>query len=464
MTDYSGKRITVMGLGRFGGGIGVTRWLVAQGADVLVTDQEPADELADSVAKIQDLISSGSVTLRLGEHNVSDFTTCDLVVANAAVLQPWDNRFLRAAEAASIPITTEIVLMLENLPAHLRARTVAVTGSAGKSTTVSMIHHALDTVGQAHGRRAFLGGNIGGSLLGRAGEIGERDWLVLELSSAQVYWIHRVLGKSGGAWPPRIGVVMNIAQNHTDWHGSFEHYGASKRALIEALEPDGVALLGESVWDWKDRTRARAVRIEQERFELPLAVPGAHNRVNAAAALAAVRALAPELDAGEVRHAIAAFSGLTHRLQLVIETKLPEREGEPVKFYNDSKSTTPESALKAIEAVADAPGCSRSRIHLIAGGYDKGSDLTPIAQAAQELAGIYTIGATGPKIAAAAGGEEGHAYECETLAAAFDRALGRMRPGDVLLLSPGCASWGVYKNFEERGEEFMDLVRKAVGT
>lgn len=463
MTDFSGKRITVMGLGRFGGGIGVTRWLVAQGADVLVTDQEPANELADSVAKIQDLIDTGAVTLRLGEHNVSDFTTCDLVVANAAVLQPWDNRFLRAAAAAGIPITTEIVLMLASLPAHVRARTVAVTGSAGKSTTVSMIRHALDSVGAPLGRRVFLGGNIGGSLLGRGEEIGERDWLVLELSSAQVYWIKQALGESGGAWPPRVGVVTNIAQNHTDWHGTFEHYRASKRALIEALEPDGVAVLGESVWDWKEHSRARSVRIEQQRFELPLAVPGAHNRVNASAALAAIHALAPELDTGAVSRAIAAFPGLTHRLQLVIESKLPAHDGEPVKFYNDSKSTTPESALKAIEAVADVPGCSRSRIHLIAGGYDKGSDLTPIAQAAQTLAGVYTIGNTGPKIAAAAGGESGGAYECETLAVAFDRAFGRMRPGDVLLLSPGCASWGVYKNFEERGEEFMSLVRKAVG-
>src|ERR1051325_5516425 len=98
--DVSGKRVTVMGLGRFGGGLGVGRWLVSLGCDVLVTDLEPAEKLAKSVAALRDLVDAGSVTLRLGEHNVSDFTTCDLVVANPAVPKPWENRFLRAAKAA----------------------------------------------------------------------------------------------------------------------------------------------------------------------------------------------------------------------------------------------------------------------------------------------------------------------------------------------------------------------------
>ncbi|MCC6971827.1 MAG: hypothetical protein IT434_16565, partial [Phycisphaerales bacterium] len=118
--DLSAKRVTVMGLGRFGGGIGVTRYLVSRGADVLVTDLETPEKLAESVAKIADLVAGGRVTLRLGEHNVSDFTTCDLVVANPAVPKPWDNRFLRAAQAAGIPITTEIRLSIDTLPSAAR--------------------------------------------------------------------------------------------------------------------------------------------------------------------------------------------------------------------------------------------------------------------------------------------------------------------------------------------------------
>src|SRR5262252_3109260 len=104
--ELSGRRVTVMGLGRFGGGLGVARWLAGQGAEVLVTDLDPAEKLATSVEQLRDLVDGGSVRLRLGGHNVSDFTTCDLVVANPAVARPWENRFLRAAEAASIPITT----------------------------------------------------------------------------------------------------------------------------------------------------------------------------------------------------------------------------------------------------------------------------------------------------------------------------------------------------------------------
>lgn len=465
MTDYSSKRITVMGLGRFGGGIGVTRFLASQGADVLVTDLDPEAELADSVAKIQDLIDAGTVALRLGGHNVADFTTCDLVVANAAVPKPWDNRFIRAAEAAGIPITTEITLMLERVPSHVRARTIAITGSVGKSTTTAMIHHALSAAAANRNERVLLGGNIGGSLLEQAAEVDDRTWLILELSSAQLYWIDRVLGDK---WNPHVALVTNIAENHTDWHGSFDHYSASKQNLLKHLTERDHAILGETVWAWRGLTKAAAQRIDPAAFTRPLKLPGDHNRVNAAAAFAAILAAAPEIDRGIIEKAIADFPGLAHRLQLVAETPLPAHRGAggpPARFYNDSKSTTPDSALKAIEAVASAPGSSRRVIHLIAGGHDKGSDLTPIARAARELAGLYTIGVTGPKIAEAAMSQPGArdtVFHCETLDKAVARAITRMKPGDALLFSPGCASWDQYTNFEERGEEFIALVREVM--
>src|SRR5436190_4214762 len=156
--DFTGRRVTVMGLGRFGGGSGVARWLASQGADVLVTDLQSAEKLAEPIAEIQDLVDQGSVTLRLGEHNVSDFTTPDLVIANPAVPKPWENRFIRSAIAAGVPVTTEIRLLTERIN---RLKTIGITGSAGKSTTSAMIHHILVKAGV----RAHLGGNIGGSLL-----------------------------------------------------------------------------------------------------------------------------------------------------------------------------------------------------------------------------------------------------------------------------------------------------------
>ncbi|MGB1126494.1 MAG: UDP-N-acetylmuramoyl-L-alanine--D-glutamate ligase, partial [Phycisphaeraceae bacterium] len=137
--EFADKQVTVMGLGRFGGGIGVTRFLVDRGADVLVTDKDDAEKLSKSVEQIQDLIDAGRVTLRLGEHNVSDFTTCDFVVVNPAV--PPGNRFVRAAEAAGIEVTTEMRLLVQRLPNRLR--TIGVTGSAGKSTVTAMIGHVL---------------------------------------------------------------------------------------------------------------------------------------------------------------------------------------------------------------------------------------------------------------------------------------------------------------------------------
>jgi UDP-N-acetylmuramoylalanine--D-glutamate ligase len=455
--ELSGKRVTVMGLGRFGGGVGVTRWLCDQGADVLVTDMDPAEKLKESLDAIRGLIDTGRVTLRLGEHNVSDFTTCDLVVANVAVPKPWDNRFLRAAAAASIPVTTEIALFMERLPGWARERTVGITGSVGKSTTTAMVHHALGAAAAARGRgeRVLLGGNIGVSLLSELGSIDERTWLVLELSSAMLYWIERVLGRTS-PWSPRVAVVTNIAANHIDWHGEFGHYADSKKLLIRHQRRGDSAVLGPGVWEWKKQTPAESTMIDASLFGRAMKLPGEHNRENAAAALLACRAAMPDVASKVFESAIAEFGGLAHRLQLVAEVKLSA--GEPIRFYNDSKSTTPESCLKAIEALESMPGFSAARLHLIAGGYDKGADLTPIAKASSRLGGMYTIGKTGPDLAAAAA-DGGNALECGKLERAFEAALQRMKPGDALLLSPGCASWDQFTNFEQRGELFVRLVQ-----
>lgn len=453
--DLSGKRVTVMGLGRFGGGVGVTRWLVEQGCEVLVTDLDPEEKLADSLAAIGPLVDRGRVTLRLGGHNVADFTTCDLVIANVAVPKPWENRFLRAAEAAGIPITTEISLFLRAISGESRERTIAITGSAGKSTTTAMIHHAMERVSAPRGERVLIGGNIGISLLDQAAAIDARTWLVLELSSAMLYWIEREMGGSNGVgWSPRVAVVTNISANHLDWHGDMEHYARSKQSLIRSQRVGDVAVLGESVWSWRELTRATCVRIDRSSVPGPLSTPGLHNLDNAAAALAACRAAAPDVPTEEILSFLRGFSGLKHRLQRV------ESAGEKraLRFYNDSKSTTPESTLMAVAALAETPGIGAQRIHLIAGGYDKGADLTPIARAAGGLAGLYTIGKTGPGLAAAAGER---AEECGTLKDATARALSRMRPGDVLLMSPGCASWDQYVNYEQRGEEFIRLVQES---
>ncbi len=183
--SFQGKRITVMGLGSFGGGAAVTRWLCDQGASVLLTDLAVAQTLQESLESIADLLSSGRVELALGEHQERHFAGVDLVVANPAVPKPWANRFLAAASAAGVPVTTEIRLTVERLPD--RGRVIGITGSAGKSTTSAMIAHALRTL--LGDEQVHFGGNIGGSLLCELSSMRPGHRTVLELSSAMLLWL-----------------------------------------------------------------------------------------------------------------------------------------------------------------------------------------------------------------------------------------------------------------------------------
>jgi UDP-N-acetylmuramoylalanine--D-glutamate ligase len=431
MTTFAGKRVTVMGLGRFGGGLGVTRWLAAHGATVLVTDLEPESELQSSVAALDDLVTEGRVRLCLGQHREGDFTSCDLLVANPAVPHPWANPYLQAARGAGVEVTTEIGLLIERLSD--RRRVIGVTGSAGKSTTAAMIAHALTAAGQP----VHLGGNIGGSLLESVASITPDNWVVLELSSAMLHWVED--------WSPGVAVVTNISPNHLDWHGSFEHYQQSKRRLLTSQREGDIAILGPSLDDLTTAPGVHRVIVPASDGVRDLAIPGSHNALNAGLACATISSLELEGSAAGYQDATRSFPGLPHRLCL-----LGEREG--VRYYDDSKSTTPEATLLALRSF-DELG-ELSRVHLIAGGHDKGSDLTPIAAQAPYLAGLYCIGATGPGLVRSAGER---AFDCHTLDRAACEIGERARRGDIVLLSPGCASWDQFTNFEQRGRAFASL-------
>ena len=450
----NGTRVTVMGLGRFGGGLGVTRWLVGQGAQVLLTDRADATALAAPLDALRSEVDAGRVRLRLGEHREGDFIDTDLVIANPAVPAPWDDPLLMAARHAGTPVTTEIRLAIDRLD---RDRTVGITGSAGKSSTSSMIARALS----GHGAGSRLGGNIGGSLLGTDPVPGQ--WTVLELSSAMLWWLGPGASLAGlEPWSPRVAVLTNLAPNHVDWHGSERHYMASKGAIRSAQRPGDafVSLFGHEQpaaaeaaaraagaawWDAPLPDTAEALESLLERMDVPGA-PGEHQRRNARlavlAAEAAIRSAGDRPDRAALEDAVRGFEALPHRLQFV-------GTHAGMRCYNDSKSTTPEATLLAVGAFPDP-----ARIHLIAGGYDKKVDLSAVRDLAPRLAGLYAIGATEDQLAPAP-----PAVRCRTLDAAVRAAADRARPGDVLLLSPACASFGQFTNYEHRGNAFTALVR-----
>ncbi len=440
--SLANRRVIVMGLGRFGGGVGVTRWLAGQGARVLVTDQAPESELADSVRQLDGL----PLRWRLGGHDPADLDACDLLVVSPAV-DKVRSEFFQAARERDIPWTSEMNLFLERCPARL----VGITGTAGKSTTTAMTGLVLQSEAAGsglRGRRVFVGGNIGRSLLDDLNAMRPEDVAVLELSSFQLEDAAEVRRS------PSIALLTNLRENHLDRHGTMDAYADAKLNIVRFQSRTDVVLVHERETDLRRRVDAVRPRSTVRAFgdEATLAtlagvlrVPGRHNRDNAAGALA----IAAELGVGreEALEALRGFTGLPHRLEFVAE-----RDG--VRFYNDSKSTTPESARIALEAF-DQP------VVVLLGGYDKHVSFERLGSvvAARARAAVC-YGAVREQIAASVRGANRSAtVECvDDLPGAVAAARRLARSGDVVLLSPACASYDQFRNYEQRGDVFRSLV------
>ena len=311
------------------------------------------------------------------------------------------------------------------------------------------------------GRAAQLAGNIGGSILSSPRLPGE--WTVLELSSAMLWWLTDGAAWAGlEPWAARVAALTNLAPNHVDWHGSFEHYVMSKSGIRRgqragdafvslfteeqpAAAADVARATGGAWWEGAAVPTAAECAALLTSIDLPY-VPGEHQRRNARlavlAAEAAIRSGGQTPDRAQLVAKVAEFRPLPHRLELV-------GTHGGMRCFNDSKSTTPDATLLAITSFPDP-----RRIHLIAGGYDKKVDLSAIRDLAPQLAGLYAIGATAPQLAPAP-----PAVDCGTLEQAVRAAAARAQPGDVLLLSPACASWGQFTNYEHRGDSFAALVK-----
>jgi len=459
--ELHGRKVTIMGLGRFGGGLGATLFALDQGARVTVTDLKPARELTGSVAA---LAGRPGVALHLGGHVEDDFREADVLVVSPAV--PKDSPYLAMARQAGAQVTSEMNLFLERCPAPV----VAVTGSAGKSTTATLLARALGTQHRVH-----FGGNIGRSLLAELPTIASGDRVCLELSSFQLE--DAVALK----WSPRIAVVTNLSPNHIDHHGSMEAYVAAKQNLLRYQTSRDVAVLpappgdgdeddfGVSAWDaltpaevYRFSTSRRletgaylagplcVVDVGGTREEVPLAdaltLAGRHNAANFLAAALAARLDGVPLE--ETARATRDVAGLPHRLQ-------PVAEVGGVCYVNDSKATTPAAARAALSAF-DRP------VVAIAGGYDKRIDLAPLADMLSDRARtVLLIGETASALKhllAARGHPD--VETPTTLDQAVARAARKAEPGDVVLLSPGHASWDQFASYEERGKRFEKLVHR----
>jgi UDP-N-acetylmuramoylalanine--D-glutamate ligase len=430
--SFAGKRITVAGLGRFGGGIAVTRWLCSQGAHVLVTDLDTKENLSESLRQLEGL----PVEYRLGEHREEDFTGADIVVALPAV--PLQNRYAQAARSAGKIVSTEIRLFIERCP----ARIIGVTGTKGKSTTTAMLGRMLEPVA-----KTWVGGNIGKSLLADLDKIAKDDLVVLELSSYMLEYL-RDMG-----WSPHVALVTMISSDHLAWHGSQEAYVDAKRNIIRFQQAGDIAVLNEDDPTSVGFALEAAGKIIfyglKGRKKFNLLIPGIHNQLNAQGAFTAASIFG--VDFTQAQQSLADFAGLPHRLQRV-------HESGGVTFYNDSIATIPEAAVAALESFPS------KKVIQIVGGYGKDLPITALcASLINRAKAVLCIGATGPAIAdlleQSPSENAAATYRCGDLATAITIAKQIAASGDIVLLSPGFKSFDQFVNFEQRGDEFVKRIK-----
>lgn len=442
------ERVLIYGLGL--SGCAAARFLLGRGVAVIGVDARPLEklDLGDLAERIE---------LHAGAEPVVLPAKLDAVVVSPGV--PMDRPLLAAARARSLPVLAELELAFP----FLNGPVVAITGSNGKSTTTALTGAML----QAGGLRVEVCGNIGRPICdviaGAAGRV-----FVVELSSFQIEGIE--------TFKPRAAALLNLAEDHLDRYGDMAAYGAAKKRLFRAMDADGVVVLNrddpevaETSVASRRRWFSRLGRVpdgchaeadgqvwesgagagERPLFaaaQVPLA--GVQNLENAMAAALLARAF--DVPPEALQGALATFEGLPHRLQ-----RVGTKDG--VTWYDDSKGTNPAATMKSIE------GFTPGTVHLILGGRNKGADLAALAPVvAAKARRVYLIGEAADDFARALGSAA--PYErAETLERAVQSAALQANPGDVVVLSPACASFDQFRNYVDRGLRFQAFVRQVLG-
>jgi UDP-N-acetylmuramoylalanine--D-glutamate ligase len=443
--DLSGKRVLVVGLARTG--VVTSLFSAGYGATVTATDESPESELAETAAQLR----AAGVKLELGGHVEASFLEQDLIVVSPGV--PAKLPPLELARARGIPVWSEIELAWR----FLRGKLVAITGSNGKTTTTALLAHILQTSNIP----TLVGGNIGTPLLALVERSTDPAVTVAEISSFQLETIDK--------FRPEIGVILNLTPDHLDRHGTFEEYANAKMRMFENQLERDIALLNADDPEVTKRMPAKAhifwfsrqkrvangsflrdneIIFRNEGSEAVLArrdqIPlrGEHNVENVLAACAAAY-LAGATPAA-IANGVKSFGGVEHRLEFAGEIS-------GVQFYNDSKATNVDAAVKAIEAFPPP-------LVVILGGKDKGSPYTPLRDLLHERARLaLLIGEAAAKIAADLEGAV-EIRRAGTLERAVQLAIEAAQPGDTVLLAPACSSFDQFENYEQRGRTFKALV------
>lgn len=439
--NFRNQRVTVVGLAR--SGVAAARALASLGAVVTVTDKKPLDQLASQVQAL----GSSRIAIEAGGHPDRLFLNADLIVLSPGV--PKIPQII-AARKRGIKVISELELawLLS------RAPYAAITGTNGKSTVTTLVGLMLKKAG----KKTLVAGNIGNALTEDVAALGRRDWIVAELSSFQLEDIE--------TFRPRVAAILNVTQDHLDRYPTIEEYGEAKAGIFMNQKKEDFLVLNFDdpiVKLFTKRTRAtvmpfsRLLRFNPGACVLAgfvewngrrimaaddIRIKGVHNLENALAAAAV--SFCAGADAASVAAVLGEFAGLEHRLEFV-------REHRGVTYINDSKGTNVGAVVKSVEGFTQP-------VILIAGGLDKGSDFSPLFNLFRKnVKLLILIGKAADKMAAALGAST-ETVLAKTLQDAVLLASQRAMTGDAVLLSPACASFDMFKDFEDRGRQFKEAV------
>lgn len=419
-----GKRITLMGLGVLGRGVGDAEFLAKCGAVVLVTDKKGKKELRESIARLK---KYPNISFQLGGHRKKDFTDTDMVLKGAGV--PLDSPYIEAARKTGVPIYMSTALFAKYTPATI----VGVTGTRGKSTVTQMIYEVLKKAGR---RRVYVGGNVRGmSTLALLPKMKEGDIAALELDSWQLQ------GFGDLKISPRIAVFTNLQNDHLNYYPDMKSYFADKTQIFKHQKKEDVLITGAGIV-----SKIRALRppvSPRASTPIPLSwrlkVLGGHNRENAALAALALRTFG--ISEGKIKKGIEAYKGIPGRLELL------GRIGN-VRLYNDGNATTPDATIAALNAF------KHDHVVLIMGGTDKGITLEnlttvitdryiPLVLIDSSVSGTQKLSKIFPQ-----------APVKNSLRMALKLALGMVPPRGIVLFSPAFSSFGIFKNEYDRSDAF----------